>query len=231
MPREIAMTMVDRRTVLMGLAAPLVASAALGGGAGSARAAQAGERIALPQPRLDRGTPLMEAIARRRSTRVFAPTPLGDEVLSDVLFAANGLNRPEREGRTAPSWRGSHGNDVLVAREDGVWLYDAHENALVRRMEDDIRAEIGNQAFVGTAPAVLIFVADLDRMVEAPEEVQRRYAAIDAGFMSQNVYLYAASEGLATVVIGNIQAETLPGRLGLGAREMVTFAQPIGYPD
>lgn len=224
------MTSLDRRTVLKGLALPLVAGASAAGiAAAPARAVEEGGRIALPQPRLDRGVPLMQAIARRRSTRVFGAEPLDDAILSDCLFAAFGINRPQTEGRTAPSWRTSYGTDILVARADGVWFYDAEAHALERRMEDDIRSEIGNQAFVGTAPVVLIYVADLDRMHEAPDETRRHYASVDAAFVSQNVYLFAASEDLATVVIGNLQGETLPARLGLGEREMVAFAQPIGH--
>jgi SagB-type dehydrogenase family enzyme len=214
----------SRRTFLKGVAAPLLAAAFVS-------PTLADEVVKLPAPRMTGGMPLMQAIALRRSTRAFGDRAIEQQTLSDLLWAAFGINRPESGGRTAPSWHGSYETDIYLADADGVWFYDAAEHAIRRVLGDDIRAEIGQQPFVATAPVVLIYAADRSRMYEAPEEEQIRFAYVDTAFVSQNVYLFAASAGLNTVVIGSIQAEAVWKRLGLRDDQVVTLGQPIGYPD
>jgi hypothetical protein len=192
---------------------------------------RAGEVVELPDPVMEGGLPLMEALAQRQSQRSFADREIEDEVLASLLWAGFGINRPEAGERTAPSWRGSKETDIYVARADGVWIYDPESNSLVRHMDDDLREMTGRQPFPAEAPVVLIYVADRSRMAEAPEDQQYLYAHVDAAYVSQNVYLFAASEGLATVVLGNVDKEALAAALGMGEERILTFTQPLGYPQ
>lgn len=187
-------------------------------------------RIALPAPTIEGGMPLMEAIAKRRSQRAFSDRLLEPQKLSDLLWAAFGINRAETGDRTAPSWRGSKETDIYVARADGVWLYEPEGHALRRVLETDLREQTGRQPFAGQAPQVLIYVADRKRMAEAPAESQRLYAHVDTALIAQNVYLFAASEGLATVMLGNVEHAALSAALGLREDQVLTFTQPVGYP-
>ena len=184
---------------------------------------------ALPPPRLDGGKPLMQALRARRSTREFASNALPAEVLSDLLWAAYGTNRPSGD-RTAPHWRHIMIIDVYAAMADGVWLYDPKRHVLVRQSGEDIRAQTGQQEFVASAPLNLIYVAHGERIREVPQEARRLYASVDTGFIGQNVYLYCASEGLATVFRGAILSEQLEKTLKLGDGQFVTFCQSVGYP-
>jgi hypothetical protein len=192
--------------------------------------ARAGEVVELPEPAMEGGMPLMEALAKRQSQRSFDAKEIADDVLASLLWAGFGINRPEAGERTVPSWRGAKETDIYLARADGVWIYDAENNSLVRHMEEDLREMTGRQPFAAEAPLVLIYVADRTRMPEAPEEQLHLYAHVDAAFVSQNVYLFAASEGLATVVLGNVDKVALGEALGLGEKQILTFTQPVGHP-
>ena len=206
--------------------AGLIAAAAFA--AAPAVAATDNER-ALPAPRKDGGKPLMQALAARRSTREYADRALPDQVLSDLLWAAYGVNRASGD-RTAPYWRHIMIIDVYAAMADGVFLYDPKRHVLTRQSGDDIRAQTGQQDFVGSAPLNLIYVAHGERIKEVPQEARRLYASADTGFIGQNVYLYCASEGLATVFRGAVLSEQLGKTLRLGAGQFVTFCQSVGYP-
>jgi SagB-type dehydrogenase family enzyme len=189
------------------------------------------DTVQLPAPQMHGGMPLMEALSQRRSIRSFAETDLDEATLSALLWAAFGINRPESGDRTAPSWRGSKETDIHVARADGVWLYDPGSHSLHQVLEGDIRAETGRQPFVEAAPVVLIYVADRSRMAEAPEEDHRLYAHVDTALIAQNVYLFAASQGLATVILGNVDKPALAAALGLGDDQILTFTQPVGHRE
>lgn len=173
-----------------------------------------GERRPLPPAVTQGGKPLMEALAQRRSTRDFRDEPIPDQVLSDLLWAAWGVNRPDGH-RTAPSAMNSQEIDLYVLREDGAWLYAAQDHALVLVTPQDLRREAGRQPFVWKAPLNLVYVADHARMRKLPAEERELYAAADAGFIAQNAYLYCASVGLGAVVRGWIDRDALAGRLGL----------------
>ena len=173
--------------------AGILASAAVVGG--SAFGAEDAKTIALPAPRSNGGKPLIEALALRRSTREFAPRPLPLQVLSDLLWAAFGINRPSGD-RTAPYWRHIMVIDVYAALADGVWLYEPKQHALLPHLRADIRAQTGQQDFIGTAPLNLIYVAHGERMQDISPQDRRLYASVDTGFIGQNVYLFCASEGL-----------------------------------
>jgi SagB-type dehydrogenase family enzyme len=179
---------------------------------------------------MEGGMPLMAAIAKRQSIRAYSERTLPRETLSNLLWAAFGINRREAGERTAPSWRGSKETDIYVATPEAVWLYDPAAHALRHVMNGDIRAATGRQPFPATAPVVLIYVADRARMAEAPEQEQYVYAHADAAFIAQNVYLYAASEGLGTVVLGNVEKAELAKTMKLRSNQILTFTQPVGYP-
>ena len=186
--------------------------------------------IPLPSPRMDGGMPLMQALKERRSARAFSPKALPDQVLADLLWAAFGINRPDTGKRTAPSARNWQEVDVFAVMENGAYLYDAKANVLRAVAAGDLRKLTGPQAFVGTAPLNLVFVADIARMTGSSPEDQALYSGADVGFISQNVYLYCASEGLATVVRGMVDREALAKTLGLPSNKKIVLAQTVGYP-
>jgi nitroreductase family protein len=157
------------------------ANAALGAvlAAGPALAARETEAIALPQPRSKGGQPLIEALALRRSTREYSDRPLPSQVLSDLLWAAFGVNRPSGD-RTAPYWRHIMVIDVYVATADGVWLYEPKEHSLLLQFRADIRTHTGLQDFVGTAPLNLIYVAHGERMQGISPQERRLYASVES---------------------------------------------------
>ena len=191
--------------------------------------AQEAGAVELPPPRTDGGKPLIPALRLRRSIREYADKPLGAQILSELLSAAfrsiGGLGR-----RTAPYWRHIMVIDIYAAMADGVWLYEPKRHALIPYLRTDIRAQTGTQDFVGTAPLNLIYVAHGERMQDISAEERRLYASVDTGFIGQNVYLFCASEGLATVFRGAVDYQRLAITMKLGAEQFVTFAQTVGYP-
>ncbi|MGZ5813626.1 MAG: nitroreductase family protein [Xanthobacteraceae bacterium] len=145
------------------------------------------------------------------------------------MWAAFGLNRLDGH-RTAPSARNWQEIDVYLALKRGLYLFDPHANVLRQVLAEDIRAATGMQDFVGTAPLNLVYVADLARMSASDRTEQRFYSAIDTGFISQNVYLFCASEGLATVVRGLVDRRSLAKLMQLRPQQRVIVAQTVGYP-
>jgi len=192
--------------------------------------AQEATAMELPPPRTDGGKPLIQALRWRRSIREYTDKPLAAQVLSDLLWAAFGINRPAIGDRTAPYWRHVMVIDIYAAMADGVWLYEPKRHALIPHLSTDIRAQTGTQDFVGTAPLNLIYVAHGERMQDISAEDRRLYASVDTGFIGQNVYLFCASEGLASVFRGAVDYQTLAKAMKLGAGQFVTFAQTVGYP-
>jgi nitroreductase len=185
--------------------------------------------IELPAPRGDGGMPLTAALKLRRSIREYADRALPAQVLSDLLWSAFGVNRPSGD-RTAPYWRHVMVMDIYAAMADGVWRYEPKDHVLVPYLAGDIRAQTGQQDFVGGAPLNLIYVAHGERMTDVVPEERRLYASVDAGFIGQNVYLFCASEGLATVFRGAVDTAKLATTLKLPEGQFVTFAQTVGYP-
>ncbi|MEE7625022.1 SagB/ThcOx family dehydrogenase [Methylobacter sp. Wu8] len=197
----------------------------------SLAAAQENRPMKLPQPRLETGMPLMQALQGRKSTREFSAEKLPEQVLSDLLWAAFGVNRPETGGRTAPSTSNWQDIDIYIASADGLYLFDAKNHALNMIQAKDIRALTGTQDFVGSAPINLIYVSDFTRMdSDTGAEDKKIAAAIDTGFIAQNVYLYSASMGLATVVRGSIDDEALAKAMSLKSTQWIVAAQSVGFP-
>lgn len=188
------------------------------------------ETIVLPPPPTAGGMPLAQALSLRRSGREFSPQALSPETLSGLLWSAAGVNRPDSGRRTAPSAVNWQEVEVYVALESGLYRYDAARHALEGVSAKDLREEAGIQLFVATAPAVLIYVADHDRMKGATEGNRAFYAAVDTGFISQNVYLYCAANGLSTVVLGMVDKEALKQAMGLRPGQHVQLSQPVGTP-
>jgi len=111
-----------------------------------------------------------------------------------------------------------------------VWLYEPKRHVLLPHLPTDIRAQTGLQDFVANAPLNLVYVAHGERMQDISANERRLYASVDTGFIGQNVYLFCASEGLATVFRGAVDYEKLNRTMQLGADQFVTFAQTVGYP-
>jgi SagB-type dehydrogenase family enzyme len=183
----------------------------------------------LPPPRRD-GQPLLQILGNRHSAREFAERDIPEQMLSDLLWAACGINRPQSGGRTAPSARNWQEIDVYVAKADGLFRYDPAQHLLASVLSKDLRAATGLQEFVATAPLNLVYVADLSK-VDSTDPVERRfYCGADAGFIAENVYLYCASAGLACVVRGLLDRRRLAEAMQLHRRQRVLLAHTIGYP-
>jgi nitroreductase len=171
----------------------------------------------------------MQALKVRSSSRSFSSKPLPAQVLSDLLWAGFGINRPDSGRRTAPSARNWQEVSVYVATAEGMFLYDAKEHVLVPVLSEDVRGMAGMQPFVKDAPLNLVFVADHTKM-EGTDEQKTAYAAADSAFIAENVYLFCASEGLATVVRASIDKPALAAKLNLPDTQHITFGQTVGYP-
>ena len=221
------MATITRREAGIGL---VTAASLAAAGAWPAAAAAAAQAIELPQPATGGGKTLAEALRARRSTREFTSEALSLAVLSGLLWSAYGINRPQSGDRTAPSWRHSIEQKIYLALPDGVWLYDPVEHRLLPHLAADLRALTGTQDFVGTAPLNLVYVADGAGMGDVSAEEKRLYAFTDTGFIGQNVYLFCAAAGLATVFRGSLERDKLGKALQLPGEQFVTFAQTVGYP-
>ena len=186
--------------------------------------------VLLPNPQTDGGRPLMQVLKDRSSSRSYSPEKLSAQILSNLLWAAFGINRPDTEKRTAPSASNWQEIDIYVATADGLYLYEETSNSLKLITSDDIRALTGRQDFVKEAPVNLVYVADFSRIGSTPKENREIYSAADTGFISQNVYLYCASQGLATVVRGSIDRQALAKAMKLRPDQKIILAQSVGYP-
>lgn len=187
--------------------------------------------LSLPAPRIEGGKPLMQTLKNRQSSRAFSPEKLSPQILSDLLWAAVGINRADSGKRTAPSARNWQEVDVLVFLEEGIYRYDAKANILKGLMKGDLRRLAGTQDFVASAPLNLIFVAEETRIeAEVTPEDKILYAGAESGFISQNVYLFCASEGLATVVRASVDRKALAEALRFPPTSRITLGQTVGYP-
>jgi SagB-type dehydrogenase family enzyme len=191
--------------------------------------AQELQPIDLPKPDMEGGKPLMRVLKARQSGREFSPEELPPQVLSNLLWAAWGINRPDGH-RTAPSASNRQEIEIYVATADGLYLYDAKSHRLQPVLAKDVRAATGRQPFVGQAPLNLVYVADYSKMGKGSDEDKNLYSAADTGFISQNVYLYCASEGLVTVVRGMVDRPALAKVMNLRPDQRIMLSQTVGYP-
>ena len=191
-------------------------------------------QLLTPQP--GGGSPLMQLLWKRKSSREFSSKPLPVEVLSNLLWAGFGINRPDGK-RTAPYPRAGMKNmdqqdmDIYVILPDGLYLYDPKANQLKLVVAEDLRGLAGTQPYVKEAPVNLIYVSDYAKMKDnIPNEQRTAFSFAHAAFISQNVYLYCASEGLATVVRAWIDRPALSKAMQLRPDQKIILGQPVGYP-
>jgi len=185
--------------------------------------------IPLPAPQTEGGKPLMQALQQRRTTRDLKPDKLPAQVLANLLWAGFGINRPETGHRTAPSAMNSQEMELYVALPEGLYVYDAKPHQLKPVLGRDLRAKTSGQPFATNASVVLIYVADLPRLTRTKPDQRPFYAGIDTGCISQNVYLYCASAGLATVVY-DLDRAPLAAAMNLRPDQKIILAQAVGYP-
>jgi len=184
--------------------------------------------IQLPQPKKTGGMPLMEALAKRSTSRSFQTKELTNQQLSDLLWAAFGINRADGK-RTAPSARNFQETDLYVLLKTGVYVYDAKANSLVQVSSEDARSFGSSQEFVKDAPVQVVLVANFSKMGDGGNEGKINTANIDAGYISQNIYLYCTSAGLTTGARGAIDKKVLEAKLKLNSNQFITVAHCIGY--
>ena len=183
----------------------------------------------LPAPQREGGMPLMEALDSRHSTRSYQEKDLPEQVLSNLLWAGFGENR-ESGKRTAPSSQNKQEMEIWVATKDGLYLYMADQHALKLMVDKDIRAKTGNQDFVDVAPINLVYVANYNKAGDVNPEEYKFTSGINTGFIAQNVYLYCASEGLASVVRGWYNEQELTRAMQLEDHRDIILTQTVGYP-
>jgi SagB-type dehydrogenase family enzyme len=192
--------------------------------------AQEPEVIKLPAPQMMGGKPLMDCLKARQSGRDFGAEVLPPQVLANMLWAANGINRSDSGKRTAPSAVNWQDMEIYAAMANGLFLYLPKEHALKRIAAEDIREATGSQEFVKIAPLNLIYVSDYSKMQRGTDEEKRFYSGAHTGFISQNVYLYCASEGLSTVVRALVGRDALAKLMKLRPEQHITLAQSVGHP-
>lgn len=201
--------------------------------------------VRLPAPTDEASSALVDVLSNRRTIREISADELPEEVLSDLLWAAWGVNRKAGPfglpGRTAGSASNSQEINLYVALDDGVYIYDAAEHSLEPVVSGDLRKAAmtpGQKDISPLAPVHLIYVADIDRLIHTSgynepglhdPETQKAYYHVDAGMIAENVYLFAAANGLAAW-FHNCDRETLAARLQLTREQRVLFAQSVGYP-
>ena len=220
------MSTVTRRTFL-GAAAGSTMLAAI---QPSALFATPGKANLLPSPSTGNGGSLLSALKNRKSTRSFSSQPLSRQMMSNLLWAAFGVNRPDIGFRTAPSPMNTQEIEIYVATANGLYLYDATFHQLVQLKKDDIRSFCGKQGFVANAALNLIYVADFSKLGDRNDDKKLFYAAADTGFISQNVYLFCAAFGLGTVVRDWIDRQVLAEKISLRKEQRIILAQTVGYP-
>jgi len=192
--------------------------------------AQEAKTIQLSKPQIGSSNSLMQLLWKRMSSRQFSSEPLPTEVLSNLLWAGFGINRPDGK-RTAPSAMNRQDVDIYVILSDGLYLYDAKANQLRLVLAEDLRGLAGTQPYVKEAPVNLIYVSDYAKMGDkTPDEMKILLSGSHAGFISENVYLYWASEGLATVVRALIDIPALSKAMKLRPDQKIILAQSVGYP-
>jgi len=191
--------------------------------------AQVIETIPLPPAQKTGGMPIMEAFQLRKSQRSFSSKDITQQELSNVLWAAYGINRPEGL-RTVPAAKEWYEYDIYIIKADGWFLYEPKKHVLLKMGNEDLRVYGGNQDFVKAAPVILVYVADFNRMTNTTDELRKFFSAVDVGYISQNVYLYCASEGLATIILGQVDKVKVREVLKLKPNQQIILSQPVAYP-
>ena len=178
--------------------------------------------IKLPEPEKNIGKPLMQALNERKSSREFSDKELSLQQLSNLLWAANGFNREDK--RTAPTARNCQELELYVVLKEGIYFYNAKEYQLSLMKKGDYRKNTGLQDYVADAPLNILIVSDLNKAASL------QYSYTNCGYISQNIYLYCASEGLATVARGAFDKEALHKLLQLPSTQEILLSQSVGFP-
>lgn len=186
--------------------------------------------IKLAAPDTTGGKPLMQVLKNRQSTREFSADTLTLPVLSNLFWAADGINRPESGKRTAPSAMNKQEISIYAAMSRGLYLYDPAKHELLPVLSGDIREKTGGQEFVKDVPLNLIYVADYAKMGGSSNSDKDSYAFADAAFIAANVYMFCASEDLGVVVRGMVDKAMLGKAMNLGPDMHIILAQSVGYP-
>lgn len=185
--------------------------------------------IKLSEPNKLGGKPLMQALNERCSDRDFIEKDLSNQQLSELLWAAYGINRADLNKHTAPTSRNIQDMDIYLTTNQGVYQYLPKEHALKKLMDGDYRSVAGKQDFVKIAAVNLIYVSDFSRAGDASDEIKTMTAATHCGFIGQNVYLYCASEGLISVFRAYIDQDKITETLNLDKNQHVIYCQSVGY--
>lgn len=186
--------------------------------------------IKLPEPKIDKSVSFVDVLKNRKSSREYSPGNLSEQTLSNLLWTAWGINRPDSGRRTAPSALNKQEMDVYVTTSEGAYEYDAKAHALTSVAAGDIRTLTGKQSYFKDAAINLVYVADLSKMDGGDETQKMQLASMDTGYISQNVYLYCAAEGLATVYRVSIDKPKLAELLKLKPDQRIIGAQTVGLP-
>ncbi|MBN1633003.1 MAG: SagB/ThcOx family dehydrogenase [Ignavibacteria bacterium] len=187
------------------------------------------QSIRLPDPVKTGGMPLMEALQNRKSSRTFSGKKIEMQMLSNLLWAANGVNRNESGKRTAPTANDTRAMDIYVIMEDGAYLFNPDEHSIEQISDKDLREFAGRQDFVKKAPLNLIYVSDYSKLKTGSEK--EIYSGSHAGFIGQNVYLFCASAGLNTVVRAWVDKDVLKKEMNLKEDAHIILAQTIGFQE
>jgi SagB-type dehydrogenase family enzyme len=197
--------------------------------AGASRGAESLGIIHLPPPETNVGLPLMQALSRRTSTKEFDEKIVSREHLSNLLWAAFGINRPDSGKRTAATAVNCQDIQIYVVLPTAAYVYDAQGHCLNPVVARDVRSLAATQTYAQVAAIQLVYVSDYSKMADSFKDKKPIYAAFHAGAISQNVYLYCASAGLATVVRDGVDREGLKDALKLNEHQVVVMAQSVGY--
>lgn len=191
--------------------------------------AQQAQSFSLLPPQTEKGKTLMNVLAERHSTREFSDRELTIQELSNLLWAANGVNRTELKKRTSPSAMNWQEIDIYVFLKSGVYVYDAFEMKLNPILSGDQRSYAGTQDFVKTAPVNLLYVADYSRMGKATQESKPSYASADAAFIGENVYLFCSAFDMACVLRASVDKDAVVKLLNLRSEQHAVFGQSVGF--
>jgi nitroreductase len=181
--------------------------------------------IKLNDPDKSRGLTVMAALSNRASVREWSSEKLSLQDLSDLVWAANGINRPAEGKRTAPSARNAQDIDVYVFAEEGIYLYDAAGQILNPVNKGDYRNILGKQE----APVVLLLVSVISRFPGEDNEQKVITGAFDAGIVSQNIALFCAGTGLKTRPRAGMDKEKIKEVLSLNDDQLPMLNLPVGY--
>jgi len=191
--------------------------------------AQELQPIKLLPPQTEKGKSLMKALEERRTTREYSERAMSLQDISNVLWAANGINRVKEMKHTAPTAVNWQEIDVYIVLGKGIYLYNPHDSTLFPVVKGDLREQAGTKDYVKTAPLNLIYVADYTKMKNAEEAKKEAYASADAAFIAENVYLFCAAFDMGCVVRASVDREKLSATMKLRPEQKIVLAQTVGY--